>query len=187
MSALPDGALYITIQVCASSEQACLDSAIEWRLGRIVLYSELNAVKSSMRSMRSVRAKLERQIAVYASKYHPSSHESCHNQSERRIQYLIFIASIVSQTLMTPPLLPPHLSLLNPLPTSFPQPIPSLPATVPASNLPTSLPTTYPAEKLIALNNTTTPALITHVISVGEICCSLPGLLARLFLLLESL
>ena len=81
-------------------------------------------------------------------------------------------------TLNPPPLLP-HLSvLLKPLPTSRPQTTPSSPTALPASNLPTSLPIAYPAEKLIALNSTTTPAPTAQVKRVG--CTSaLAGLVVR--------
>lgn len=46
-------------------------------------------------------------------------------------------------------------------PGTLPSPI------MPASTRPTSRPSMYPAEKLIAENRTTTPALITHVMIVG--------------------
>lgn len=39
--------------------------------------------------------------------------------------------------------------------------------TIPSSARPTSRPIIYPAEKLIAENRTTTPALMTHVMTVG--------------------
>lgn len=62
----------------------------------------------------------------------------------------------------------PHLNFLKPRPTSFEHTTPWFPVAEAASMRPTSRPTTYPAEKLIALNRTTTPALTTQVINVGE-------------------
>jgi hypothetical protein len=81
------------------------------------------------------------------------------------------------QALMPAP--PVHLSFLNPVPlTSLAQ----LPAPAPATSAcPVSLPTTYPAEKLSALTSTTTPALTTHVSSVGLIS-SMIGPVRRAFL-----
>ena len=84
-----------------------------------------------------------------------------------------------------------HLNLFNPAAPlssaiSRPHSPASLkPARLPASALPISLPYTYPAEKLMALNRTTTLALTTHIINVGLTSSKLVGVVEatlRIFL-----
>ena len=62
---------------------------------------------------------------------------------------------------------PPFTACWPHVPDAPPPVIPASPTGDPISILPTSRPSIYPAEKLMAEKSTTTPALRTHVMTVG--------------------